>query len=408
MPNLKTVLSVAFILALTLGLLLALELAARRMVEPLVTASIAARVQAVQPTTSAEVYPAWASQGECGPTGSSSTLPSPMGDGLIADGATSPLQSAYSPSVLRFGGYSEPRFQPATAKRVIAVFGASVVAGDGIACPDFVLPNQLQHAFRQASNGGETRVDNLGQSAYVAQNQKLLLLDLLSRGYRPDVVIFYQGHNDALNSAALGIPHFGYSGAAVGSTGAITLRYAIRDSLLARSALLRLLTGQQPISSGHIVEGPDGAPALYTGTYMQLVASEAIRARAAKVGDRMRLDADFIAMLGRDFGFKFVVANVPSLLDRRNPVANEIKATEMLKAGAPELLFALESTQTAMLGALANGPFTFWDTRSCVADSPAQVFKDLSHMTAYGYSVMAQCLYGLLESMDKLAGSPRQ
>jgi lysophospholipase L1-like esterase len=75
------------------------------------------------------------------------------------------------------------------------IFGGSTVWGVGVPDAD-TMPSQLA---RQASAAGRTclEVTNLGVEAYVANQEVIFLIQQLKSGRRPDLVIFYDGLNDA-------------------------------------------------------------------------------------------------------------------------------------------------------------------------------------------------------------------
>lgn len=80
----------------------------------------------------------------------------------------------------------------------IFVFGGSTIWGTG-ARDDFTIPSRLARLLWE-EHAISANVVNFGQSGYVSTQEVIQLeLDLL-RGARPDLVIFYDGINDAFSS----------------------------------------------------------------------------------------------------------------------------------------------------------------------------------------------------------------
>jgi lysophospholipase L1-like esterase len=77
------------------------------------------------------------------------------------------------------------------------MFGGSTVFGSAV--PDWAtVPSYLSKILNQAGRGCAL-VTNFGVEGYVSTQELLLLIEKLKEGYRPDVVIFYDGINDAYN-----------------------------------------------------------------------------------------------------------------------------------------------------------------------------------------------------------------
>lgn len=83
---------------------------------------------------------------------------------------------------------------PAPNAKKVFMFGGSTMWGTGT--PDrYTIPSQLQ-----ALLGSEYDVYNFGETAFVSVQELNLLLEQLSKGFIPDVVIFYDGVNDTYAS----------------------------------------------------------------------------------------------------------------------------------------------------------------------------------------------------------------
>ena len=94
----------------------------------------------------------------------------------------------------------------------IWVFGGSAVFGTGV--PDWAtLPSSLARSLN-GTGLGCIAVTNLGVEGYATTQELILLTEQLKAGRRPDIVIFYDGFNDA--AAGLDSPdprngHYGFA-----------------------------------------------------------------------------------------------------------------------------------------------------------------------------------------------------
>jgi lysophospholipase L1-like esterase len=85
------------------------------------------------------------------------------------------------------------------------MFGGSALYGTGV--PDFAtLPSYLSHNLRAAGMACIV-VSNFGAEGYVTNQELIVLMEQLKMGRRPDLVIFYDGVNDAYAGAVSpGVP----------------------------------------------------------------------------------------------------------------------------------------------------------------------------------------------------------
>ena len=101
-----------------------------------------------------------------------------------------PFKSQYV-NVDANGNRITPRVEPvSTHAKKVFVLGGSTVFGEG--SPD----NGTIPAHLQAILGTEYEVLNMGEVAYTSTQELNYLLEYLSNGERPDIVIFYDGVND--------------------------------------------------------------------------------------------------------------------------------------------------------------------------------------------------------------------
>jgi hypothetical protein len=87
---------------------------------------------------------------------------------------------------------------PANDKKLkIFMFGGSTMWGEG-APDDFTIPSCLSKDLAKA--GIKAEVVNYGENGYVQTQELITFIRVLQSGKRPDVVIYYDGVNDAFSS----------------------------------------------------------------------------------------------------------------------------------------------------------------------------------------------------------------
>ena len=134
--------------------------------------------------------------------------------------------------------------QPHEVRSTVHVYGGSTVFGTGSIDAD-TIPSQLQQLINR--NHADIRVDNHGFMTLVASQQFAALKN--SRVKPDDVVLFYDGGNDAFNSYVYQSPE----GTIIGYNRKNKLAYGliqVRHSLQAYSALYRQLGAAKAVISG--------------------------------------------------------------------------------------------------------------------------------------------------------------
>lgn len=79
---------------------------------------------------------------------------------------------------------------------IIFVFGGSTTFGYGVA-DDETIPAYLEAALNEAANGQPVYVYNFAQGGFFSTMEMIQFQGLLNDGYRPDMAVFIDGHNDA-------------------------------------------------------------------------------------------------------------------------------------------------------------------------------------------------------------------
>ena len=113
--------------------------------------------------------------------------------------------------------------QPKTS---VWVFGGSTVYGTGV--PDWAtLPSYLSSSLKSVASAC-VAVTNFGSESYVSTQEVLLLSEQLKRGGKPDIVIFYDGFNDAHGGMAASDPwvaHYEYATIKARTEGSVRGRF---------------------------------------------------------------------------------------------------------------------------------------------------------------------------------------
>jgi len=164
--------------------------------------------------------------------------------------------------------------QPAAARRTLHVYGGSTVFGTGSSDAG-TIPSQLQKLLNR--DHADIRVDNHGFMTLVAAQQ---LAALKNSPVRPgDVVLFYDGGNDAFNSYVYQSPE----GTIIGYNRKNKLSYAliqVRHALQSHSALYRQLGAAKAAISGKndpsrvtcVAESSDAEQRSYIDHYYSVLA----------------------------------------------------------------------------------------------------------------------------------------
>ncbi len=100
---------------------------------------------------------------------------------------------------------------PSTAQIKIVLFGGSALWGTG-ARDEFTIPSQVSKKL--SAKNLDAWVTNMGEGGYVSTQQVIALMLELQKGNIPDLVVFYDGANDAfsaLQQGVAGIPQNEYN-----------------------------------------------------------------------------------------------------------------------------------------------------------------------------------------------------
>jgi lysophospholipase L1-like esterase len=179
----------------------------------------------------------------------------------------------------------------------IWVFGGSTVAGMHV--PDAAtIPSYLSEVLNADDGGACVDVMNLGVIGYVTNQETILLTALLKAGHRPDVVVFYDGANDAGTGAyspGIASAHADLFDIkrrvehSVNVSGIADRSYAVRA---ARAALAHLIGGVPVFArnGGHVAP-PYGS-------------EQTLRRQVQETLDNYEANLALVEVLGRAYGFR--------------------------------------------------------------------------------------------------------
>ncbi len=276
------------------------------------------------------------------------------------------------------------------------VFGGSTAWGEG-APDEETIPSHL--AGLMNAWGVDTRVKNLGERGYVSTQEVVFLYRELQAGRRPDVVVFYDGINDA--AAASNWPEV---------PGSHVSLHRIRD---------RFQFGEVPSERRRELARSLG---IYKGSRIVLDRLEARRQSAqARMDDAdiditpRFLDANFrflggqavdvwlanyalVTALGDEFGFTAMFALQPSLwtdgkplhVSERGILAEhlDIRAMTHIMATRAEMSAIVEERRRS--GTLPSNVHNLAEVFSTVEEP---VYIDYVHTAGPGYRIVAEALF---------------
>lgn len=182
------------------------------------------------------------------------------------------------------------------------VFGGSTVYGTGV--PDWAtLPSYLSRDLNDVGKGC-VQVANFGVEGYVTNQELILLTGQLRTGRRPDVVIFYDGDNDAASagpSPGPPAPHFYLTNIKARIEGSISGRL----DFLRESHTMRL---------GRAIRG------FLRPTLSSTLAAGELHSKAVAVLDNYEANLQLARALGQSYNFRVYSFWQPSLFYGHKPL----------------------------------------------------------------------------------------
>jgi lysophospholipase L1-like esterase len=257
------------------------------------------------------------------------------------------------------------------------VFGGSAVYGTLL--PDWAtLPSQLSRILNTSSRCVE--ISNLGVEGYVTNQELLFLLEQLKAGRRPDVVILYDGFNDADEGTSPPGPdaHLRY----------MTMKRRMEGGLSGKSDILPHLAMWRFAQTLSGPKGRKGQPR---------VPDTQLPDRAQQTLDNYLHNLKIIRMLGETYGFKVCAFWQPSLIyGHKALVPYERQFLELSTAEAFPFAALAPVYREAAQRSQQDGQFVFLGD---IFDGNSQpLYLDWVHLNPQGNQLVAQALARQLDS----------
>jgi lysophospholipase L1-like esterase len=256
----------------------------------------------------------------------------------------------------------------------IYMFGGSTLFGVG-ARDDYTIPSYLSKMLAQVF-AERVHVTNYGQNGYVNTQEMVDLFRELQAGNRPDVVIFYDGYNDAfsaLQQHVAGLPQNEFNRSAEFNILNPGRAHDFYLEVLKRSNVYKLMRG---LRNRVVEEKP--VPPLSPEQETQLVS------------DVMRIyltNTTMIESIGKTMGFTAMFYWQPSVYSRSKATLYEQSWTQ-----ESEHRFFTETYAAAKHSSLAAKP-SFHDISDVFDGYEGTLYVDYAHTTERGNEIVARRIY---------------
>jgi lysophospholipase L1-like esterase len=290
------------------------------------------------------------------------------------------LRATWQPPPERDDGQERKRFK-------ILMLGGSSLWGFG-ARDEQTIPSLLARTLHE--RGWRVELKNMSEIGYVSTQEAIALYRELQAGYRPSVVIFYDGVNDT-TSAFLG-----------GQAGLTTNEINRREefNLLQRPVrLAAALAGKLVKDSGSYRFAQSVRRRFEQGTLaaQPALSKDALHELADGVVDRYAANLGLVAALGRGFGFRPLFYWQPVVFTK--PVLAPFEREEARKYGWTERMFGEVYARVRASTELQANP-AFHDLSGIFADSKNLVFIDYCHIVeSANERIAAEMAKGVIEAL---------
>lgn len=257
---------------------------------------------------------------------------------------------------------------PSTGQIKIVMLGGSALWGTG-ARDDFTIPSQVSKKLGAKSI--DAWVTNMGEGGYVSTQEVLALMLELQKGNIPDLVVFYDGANDAFSAfqqGVAGIPQNEYN--RVAEFNQLNWRGAIVEKL----ALYRAIKG--------LVDRAKRAT--------QTQQTEAELANA--VIDTYIANVRLVHALAQSYGFAVAFYWQPVIYGKKNLSAWEKQQLD--RYGESRFFRQIDSTMKQR--ALSRINPDFFELTTAFAEEPGTVFIDAFHLSEAGNDRIADLILQML------------
>jgi lysophospholipase L1-like esterase len=266
------------------------------------------------------------------------------------------IRKTWSPTVEQGSRLSRPK---------IFFFGGSTMWGSG-ARDDFTIPSSF--AKQLAARGIDAEVINFGESGYVSTQEMIVLIRELQKGNIPDLVIFYDGANDAYSAyqqRRAGLPQNEFNRV-----------QEFNSSIWSRASndlsIIRLINGifARLKSSAHSENAVEN------------------KALADDVLDVYEKNVEIISALAERYSFKALFYWQPTIFDKKNLTEYEENERQRLSEMRPFLEVTNKSFRQRDFA--RNAKSTFHDLSLLFADVREPLFLDWCHLGETGNEYVAE------------------
>jgi lysophospholipase L1-like esterase len=250
----------------------------------------------------------------------------------------------------------------------LLMLGGSSLWGFG-ARDDQTIPSLL--ARRLHERGVQVEVKNHSDLGYVSTQEVICLLRELQGGYRPDLVIFYDGVNDT-TSAVL-------SGEAGLTTNEINRRREF-NLLQSPGKLISALGSKLLADSGslRLARAVNSRLGRTTRGSSSLLPDAALRRLAADVAEHYVANVTMVEALARGYGFRTLFFWQPTIFTKSKLVAVEREEAQRYAWTEPAFRAVYEQIRTSPN---LNADPAFRDLSGIFGDEQKLVFIDYCHTT---------------------------
>jgi lysophospholipase L1-like esterase len=267
------------------------------------------------------------------------------------------------------------------------IFGGSTVYGTGV--PDWAtLPSYLSRSLK-IDGSPCLDVTNFGCESYASTQELLLLIEQLKRGGTPDIVIFYDGVNDAHGGMAAPDPwvaHYGYA----------TIKARVEGSFSGRFDFIHRLYTMRVIDAARQLFHRRG----------ESLSAEQLRAKAAVVVDNYVANQNIARALGQAYHFRFYGFWQPMLFCGHKPLVSfeqqitQLDATSKARLDPRPVVAAYQEAER-------RAPKASFVYLGDIFDStPEGVYIDEAHLGPHGNELAANAIAKYIE--DHPAGTEAQ
>jgi hypothetical protein len=256
------------------------------------------------------------------------------------------------------------------AKKVF-MFGGSALWGTG--SPDkYTIASQLQ-----ALLGEHYDVYNFGESAFVAAQEFNLLLEQLSKGFIPDIVIFYDGPIDIYTGLySPGRPRHPQFSAedytSKSKTSYLLLKLLEKTNYIAITERVKKWRKQDPISQWETSVLPN------------------IEANAQMTLDQYAHFMKQVKAIGKAYGFEVYHVWQPILLTENKPLTPAEK--KVIDETSPALIKSYQVAQQLVKAKLGQND-NFYYIADVFNNFPEPLYFDFCHTGPKGNEIVAQKIY---------------